>query len=91
MLGFGIWEDGVDMERLHIKRAENENMALSKNHSKVEVLEIDAHEYHIKTHIAYMLSNEYEEKLKQMPNLKDKILSHIRVHKTYQKMENEKE
>ena len=91
MLGFGVWEDGVDIDRLHIKRAENENMTLSKNHNKVEVLEIDNHALHIKTHIAYMLSNEYEEKVKQLPNLKDKILSHIRVHKTYQKMETEKE
>ena len=34
---------------------------------------------------------EYEEKVKQIPSLKDKLLSHIRVHKTYQKMENETE
>ena len=91
MLGFGVWEDGVDIERLHIKRAENENISLSKNHNKVEVLEIDDHDYHIKTHIAYMLSNEFEEKQKLSPNLKDKLLAHIRVHKTYKKMNEQKE
>ena len=83
ILGFGVWEDGVDIERLHIKKAEKENMSFIKNYNKVEVLEIDNHDLHIKTHIAYMLSNEYEEKLKQNPNLKDKILAHIRVHKTF--------
>ncbi len=91
ILGFGIWEDGVDLERLHIKKAENENMSFIKNYNKVEVLEIDNHDLHIKTHIAYMLSNEYEEKLKTNPSLKEKILAHIRVHKTYQKMDINKE
>ncbi len=91
ILGFGIWEDGVDIERLHIKKAENENMSFIKNYNKVEVLEIDNHDLHIKTHIAYMLSNEYEEKLKTNPGLKEKILAHIRVHKTYQKMDINKE
>lgn len=88
MLGFGVWEDGVDIERLHIKHAESENMQFATNYNKVEVMEIDDHELHIKTHIAYMLSNEYEEKLKKYPNLKDKILAHIRVHKTFLAMEN---
>lgn len=88
MLGFGVWEDGVDIERLHIKHAESENMQFATNYNKVEVMEIDDHDLHIKTHIAYMLSNEYEEKLKKYPNLKDKILAHIRVHKTFLAMEN---
>ena len=88
MLGFGVWEDGVDIERLHIKHAESENMQFATNYNKVEVMEIDDHELHIKTHTAYMLSNEYEEKLKKYPNLKDKILAHIRVHKTFLAMEN---
>lgn len=88
LLGFGVWEDGVDVDRLHIKHAENENMKFTTEYNKIEVMEIDDHKLHIKTHIAYMLSNEYEEKLKKYPNLKDKILAHIRVHKTFLVMEN---
>lgn len=87
LLGFGVWEDGVDVDRLHIKHAENENMKFTTEYNKIEVMEIDDHKLHIKTHIAYMLSNEYEEKLKKYPNLKDKILAHIRVHKTFLAME----
>jgi len=51
----------------------------------LQVSEIDDHQIHINTHIAFILSKEFEEKLKHSPNLKDKLIAHINVHKEFLK------
>ncbi len=83
MLGFGIWENSVDLKTLQIKYADKENLMLITNPRQVEVTDIDDHELHINEHIGFMLTKEYEEYKDKQPNIKDKFLNHIRLHKTY--------
>lgn len=83
LLGFGIWENSVDLKTLQIKFADKENLNLITNPKSVEVSEIDDHELHINEHIGFMLTKEFEEYKQKYPNIKDKFLNHIRMHKTF--------
>ena len=78
LLGFGIWEGARDVDGLHIKRADKENLALLDG-KEAKVKEIDDHALHIQEHIAFMLSGEYEENSNEM--VEEKFLKHIREHK----------
>ncbi len=70
LLGFGKWEEGVDLSALNIKRAKEENLQMLKN-TKPELLSIDNHQIHIDEHSAFVLC-EINKRLK--PN-------HIEEHK----------
>lgn len=59
MIGFGVWESAKDVEQLHIRRADNENLAMLKG-NVMEVKAIDNHELHINEHIAFMLSGSFD-------------------------------
>ncbi len=83
LLGFGIWENSVDLKALQIKFADKENLSLISNPKSVEVTEIDDHNLHINEHIGFMLTKEFEEYLHKTPAIKDKFINHIRMHKTY--------
>ena len=83
LLGFGIWENSVDLKTLQIKFADKENLNLITNPKSVEVSEIDDHELHINEHIGFMLTKEFEEYKQKYPNIKYKFLNHIRMHKTF--------
>lgn len=76
LLGFGMWENSVDLNALHINRAKEENL----NISKLEVLPIDDHKIHIDEHTAYILGNEIKSKLNSKM-LIEKLLKHIEEHK----------
>ena len=80
MLGMGIWENAQDTEELHIKKAENENLKLLRN-DKVKVSEIDQHDLHISSHIAFMLGQDFEQMCMKNEHLEEDFLSHIRQHK----------
>ncbi len=80
MLGFGNWESGADESALQISRAKLEN-ATSDD---ICVLEIDNHELHIKEHTKYLLEQNGIKNNKQ-----EKILQHIREHRSFLKMEKE--
>ena len=80
MLGYGIWETQNDIAELHMRKAGKENIAMLSN-EKQEVLEIDDHKLHIDEHTYFMLSTEFEKKLKQNPQLKQVYLEHIKKHK----------
>ena len=80
MLGFGMWQGSQDITSLHSKKADNENIEMLKG-NQMEVSEIDDNDIHINQHIAFMLSNEYEKKIKSKPEIKDLFLNHIREHK----------
>ena len=80
LLGLGIWENAQDLNELHIKKADNENLTLLAGET-AKVLEIDNHALHIDRHIAFMLSGDYEEKSLVDCTLEEKFLSHIREHK----------
>lgn len=82
MIGFGNWEDVQDLNALHIKRADKENIDMFDN-IEVKVKEIDDHNLHINEHIAYMLSNSFQN---EADNTTEEIfLKHIREHKKFLK------
>jgi len=83
LLGFGVWDDAVDLNSLHISRAKEENLSADK---ELEIMPIDDHEIHIDEHIAYLLSNEIKTK-KNHKNIKNNLLKHIEEHKAYLKKE----
>lgn len=77
-IGFGVWDNSVDLRDLHIKNADIENSKLNSG-KDVEVKEIDDDELHINQHTAYMLkvlySGEYDKKIEKL------FLKHIQNHK----------
>ncbi len=79
LLGFGMWENSVDLQSLNINRAKEENLAISKG-EKLEILPVDDHKIHIDEHTAYILSASIKDK----PNYKkiiENLLEHIEEHK----------
>lgn len=77
LLGFGMWEDSVDIHTLQINHAKEENLAIVKNKS-LDILPIDDHQIHIDEHTAFALS-EMNKKLNTQ-QLKA-LLTHIEQHK----------
>ena len=80
LLGFGLWEEAVDLNALHIKKAKEENLSVEKNGA--ELLMIDNHKIHIDEHTAYLLSNEIKNK-KNRKSIQEKLLKHIEEHKQF--------
>lgn len=78
-LGFGNWESSQDILTLHIKRANRENLGFEEP----MVLEIDDHAVHIDEHTKFLLSDEGN-KIGQSG--RNKIISHIREHKMFGKI-----
>ena len=91
MLGFGSFECRVDTAELQMKKAGRENIKLL-NGEDVDISEIDDNELHLDSHIAYMLSEEFDN---VEDEIKEKFLAHIKKHKeklkTIQNQEIEKE
>ena len=77
-VGFGIWENSVDLAELHLKNADAENNKMI-NGQMQKVKEIDEHSIHIEQHTAYMLkviySGDVEEDVERM------FLKHIQMHR----------
>ena len=80
MLGFGMWEDSVDLTTLHIKKAKQENLDVM--HNELDVLFVDDHKIHIDEHIAFLIGGEIK-KLKNKNEITENILKHISEHKSY--------
>ena len=87
MLGFGLWEGGQDMNELHIKKAQDENLKIMRG-EKVKVLEVDDHDLHINEHIAFMLGGEYK-KHEGDEKIEENFLKHIRTHKQMRQVINQ--
>ena len=85
LLGFGLWEEAVDLNTLHINRAKEENF----NHNKLEIMPIDNHKIHIDEHTAYLLSKEIKNK-KNSKTIQENLLKHIEEHRTLLKKEENK-
>ncbi|MCL2255832.1 MAG: hypothetical protein FWC11_03120 [Firmicutes bacterium] len=83
-LGYGDWEFSKDVEALHINRAEKENSDFLDK--ELQVLEVDDHSWHISIHTKFMLTNEFASLSKTLPELKEKMLEHIREHKMFERM-----
>ena len=80
MLGFGMWEDSVDLTTLHIKRAKEENLEMQTSDSNV--LSVDNHKIHIDEHIAFVIGGEIK-KLKNKNKIIERVLNHIHEHEIY--------
>ena len=90
-LGLGIWENTQDIKTLQIKRADKENLQLLDTHNIDMPREIDNHDLHINEHTCFMLSDEFEKASKCNPNIEKLMLEHIRQHKQFRQITNEKE
>ena len=78
LLGFGMWEDAVDLPALQIKRAKEENLV--PLNEELEILPIDDHKIHIDEHTAYILGGEIKTKINGKKYI-EKLLNHIEEHK----------
>lgn len=90
-LGLGIWENTQDIKTLQIKRADKENLQLLDAHNIDMPREIDNHDLHINEHTCFMLSDEFEKASKRNPKIEKLMLEHIRQHKQFRQITNEKE
>ena len=79
LLGFGMWENTVDLTELQINHAREENIKLTKG-EKITLLPIDDHKLHIDQHIAFILSGELKDKANKT-QIEKQLLSHIEEHK----------
>jgi hypothetical protein len=55
-----------------------ENAAAAKE--ELEVLEIDDHALHADAHTAYLLSADGEKLFKRAPEVRERLLEHVRLH-----------
>ena len=83
LLGFGMWENTVDIHSLQINRAKEENISLTNN-QELKILPIDDHKIHIDEHTAYILGGEIKKKLNSQQMI-EKLLKHIEEHKKFLK------
>lgn len=77
--GYGDYEAALDLKNLHVARAEKENAGLKEK--KPEVSEVDDHALHEAEHVKYFLSSEFAEIEARRPEIKERLLSHIREHR----------
>ena len=80
LLGFGMWDNSIDINTLQINRAKEENLNVEKE--ELEILPIDDHKIHINEHIAYILGGEIKNKI-NYKQIQNKLLKHIEEHKKY--------
>ena len=85
LLGFGMWENTVDLCELQINHAREENLQLLKG-EPISILPIDDHKLHIDQHIAFLLSGELKDK-ENKKEIESKLLEHIEQHKKNLKSE----
>ena len=78
ILGFGSVDNALDLESLHVGKAESENVTGYKEDILVD--EYDDHEIHISEHTRYLLSAE-SEKVRKDPSRKERAIAHLRAHK----------
>ncbi len=79
ILGFGSIDNTLDIESLHINKADEENLSGFKK--PIGVDEYDDHELHIAEHTRFLLSAE-SEGVRKNPETKENALEHLRAHKT---------
>ena len=76
LLGFGMWEESIDLNALQINRAKEENL----NIKEIDLMSIDDHQIHIDEHTAFLLGNEIRKK-KNYKSIQETMLKHIEDHK----------
>ena len=78
LLGFGLWEEAIDLNALHINRAKEENIKAGSE--EIEIMPIDNHALHIDEHTAYLLGNSIKDN-KNKKKIEEKLIAHIMAHK----------
>lgn len=78
ILGFGTIDNALDIEGLHVGKAEKENISGFKE--SVEVDEYDDHEIHVAEHTRFLLSKD-SEGVRKNPENKRRAIEHLREHK----------
>ncbi len=87
-IGFGVWDNSIDLNELHIKNADLENTWLCEGQS-VNVKEIDDDNLHINQHTAFMLKNLYSNSDIDK-KIESKFLEHLKQHKqSYERKHNQ--
>ena len=84
VMGYGGWEITHDRTKLHVNRAQKENIT-----GEFGISELDDHRTHIEEHSRYMLGSEFEREAASRPALKEQFAEHIREHKMYIKLSEE--
>ncbi|MCL2847575.1 MAG: hypothetical protein FWE13_02335 [Firmicutes bacterium] len=84
-LGYGGWEFLRDLESLNINKAAKENLEFYKLDT-IEVSEIDRHDLHIIEHTKFGLTAEFDRLVSKKPEIKERLLQHIRQHKKFDKL-----
>ncbi len=79
LLGFGMWENPVDLDALNINKAKEENIRISKGED-IELLSIDDHKLHIDEHTAYILGGDIKNN-KNYNEIVKNLIAHINEHK----------
>ncbi len=82
-LGFGLWEESLDLDAKQTQKAQRENMELISENIVPKVLDIFDHQKHIEAHTAFMLSEEFEKNVKKKPEFETIMLNHINEHKKF--------
>ena len=77
-IGFGMWDNPVDLSQLQSKDADKENDRMLHG-EEVEVKEIDDDKVHLVQHIGFMLKVIYSGQPDK--KLEERFLKHIRAHK----------
>ncbi|MDR0856249.1 MAG: hypothetical protein LBM78_02435 [Clostridiales bacterium] len=83
LLGFGMWENGQDLEALQIKAAVAENMELQADGTQPVVRGIDDHDVHVAEHVKCMLGGEFVNACKNTPKIAQIMEEHIKEHKAW--------
>lgn len=84
-LGYGSWETAAELQSLHESKADGENLAAMRGEIG-DADEIDSHDIHERAHIRFMLSGEFERAAARHAGLKERMLGHIRSHRTLSKL-----
>ena len=79
--GFGDYENARDISALHIIKAEEENVVLTRG--SVLAAGYDDHDLHIVEHTRFLLSGEF--KKRENPALKERVCEHIADHERKKK------
>lgn len=84
VMGYGGWEITHDRQKLHVNRAQKENMCAAKG--ELDVNELDDHKIHIEEHTRFMLGGEFEKEARVCKGLKERMEEHIRNHKVFMRL-----
>lgn len=79
MLNYGNWEDGNDIDQMHISKAMRENIDV-QNGQMINVRDFDDHAIHIEEHNKFRLSSDYEDLGRERPDLADYFDQHVKMH-----------